>query len=570
MLNFDDIVDNLLEEALDPDNWWVKVIEAFNKSNEKKILPVNDYPTDTDLLKSIKSVISSTPSLNYRSYNKEYIPLLDLWDQITKTTIPGISINRNDVKQFIDSVQAAIVGGKAVNIAKIVTDWESRKDLSVNTYAVKPDGRIAAAETKRRNDVSKVSDTAFTTIEQLCILPALQQVIKRRTSAIQTALALKAPTQPFNVLINNIFNEPEKFASGQRPITSDFAELVDGNIHIRDIILLAIYSRELFEELYNYWTNISNSNPVENEIDSQNTTLTPTADSTAQNTEPSRPPVEGDTIDVETDRGLAKFIFKGGKWYSPSGKKVANQDKINNAWNSNVPIKENYELMSYLLTELGIQNIASDIANQVKAVYNTTKQQWIKDQTPESKKAFFDFINKGIISVQEKVNTAPAQPVQQTGTTTTPQQVNASFKLDDYVYDLLDERKKIYTLHSKNSARAKSPNSSGEFKGGSYITSYRPPSKKMRYGNLKNAAPAPAPEPTQTAIPKPPIYILRVIDGITETKEAIDIKTKLINLFKEICTYQKPIDGVLKRIDNVGAAAGSLAAIGGVKSGFSM
>jgi len=124
----------------------------------------------------------------------------------------------------------------------------NRKDLNYTRYTA-IDPIISKAERVRDKQVDDLGDVALTTIENLCILPATQEIVNRRTSAVARVAALKNPSTPFGGLLYDIFDNTSAYISGQKSISNDWEKIVDGDLYISEIIKIAIYARLFYESV---------------------------------------------------------------------------------------------------------------------------------------------------------------------------------------------------------------------------------------------------------------------------------------------------------------------------------
>lgn len=254
MFNFQDIVYSLLTEDSNPGqpgHWWTNVIKVYN-TNNRDLPPLDSGYPSGDLEKNLSEMVKSGGNLSY-NYNKAYVPLVDLIRKLYKTgtssTIPALKTASSNIKEFIDKIEA---NKEDKNIQDDLAKWYAKvknKDFEDYAQSAFLSNEVQEAERKRTEQINALGQIAFNTIENLTIVDAVQEIVKRRTDAVRRLTALKSISKPFGNLIHDIFNFTSQYITGQNPITSDFAEIVDGNLYIGKILMIAVLSRQLFDDL---------------------------------------------------------------------------------------------------------------------------------------------------------------------------------------------------------------------------------------------------------------------------------------------------------------------------------
>jgi len=479
MFNFDNIVNNLLIEAegIVP-SWYKEVIAAYNNKNQSIQLSTGLPKPGEPLFKALNVGISSNPAPSPNEYDVKLAPLVDLFRRIRSTDTKGI--NASDVITFINAVESYInTGANKSECLKVITEWKN-SDLDYSIYSP-VNKSIIASEAKRTADTNKLASTAYTTIENLCILPAVQDIVKKRTDIVKRVLALKNPSQPFTTLLYNIFNKTAQYASGNLPITSDFAELVEGNLHIRDIILIAIYARELYDALIHPTTESGTpqpgpgtppqlpGRPNQPQLPGGNTPELPEGDKYPLALRPDgtlelRPDAQIVTVGKDWDLIITKdlnflavfpdltlAVIKSGvppqMWrkidqtlvqveqfplavrYDGALLRVEHGVTPDN-WEVLIPglsnlkpsLPECYNIFNNifgdLITEANVVDISKEIAAAVKRAVDVSKFSWIKDTAVDQ--GFIDFVTKGILPTKAD-NPEPGAPIPPSSTALSPE-----------------------------------------------------------------------------------------------------------------------------------------------------
>jgi|GEM_PF-6990189 len=108
------------------------------------------------------------------------------------------------------------------------------------------DSGVSYAWGKLLQGHDKIAAVALQTYNKLSVLETVKQIVKKRTSITDRISSLKSLTQPFTNLITDIFKTPEPYSSGQKKVTSDFANIVD-SLYVTDLISVALAAKELFK-----------------------------------------------------------------------------------------------------------------------------------------------------------------------------------------------------------------------------------------------------------------------------------------------------------------------------------
>jgi len=477
MFNFEKIVGNLLGEAAPPPtpaptptpapakspDWWNRVIKVFNTANSGTgiSIPENSLPSG-DLATSLNSALGSSSNISPSSYTASYIPIMDLFRSILKANTKIFGGATGNCNVFINKIATLYTTDPGSNIVKTIESWLKRKDLSVQSYGsggtfLSKD--VEAAEIKRKKDVDVAGDVAITTIQGYCILPAVQTIVNRRTTVVARAAALKGLSNPFANVLYNIFNKTYLYVSGQAPISNDWGKVVDGNLYVKTIIMIAIYARLFYESLKCYREDIEQGGEV---TEPPQAGPSPKPFSPA---DPSQTPGKGYIyiIDngklpdnwkelVEADAknntntfrkitGTNYYQYTGDEWrrFEMTSKKTgvnASKASLNAAYKDSkliyvgkydvtlskkgamgtypgAPVTANesfYQLIDSLLCEVEAANNTSkeEIQNAITKELDTHKYNFIKS-LPEDK-YFMEFVEKGTI-VQFNCDTQDGKPI---------------------------------------------------------------------------------------------------------------------------------------------------------------
>ena len=255
MFDFEETVKKLLGEASGTviPLWWKDIIKAYNDANPYSQVKGDTLPsTQPQLSKALNSALASASNIAQNTYSAAYVPLMDLVRSLYKSFLTTISITINNCDTFVSQLDRLINDPKTgTNIKAEIEAWKKR-NLDHDLYGTDAgflDKTVQDAEIKRKKDLDVAGDVAVTTIQGYCILPAVQTIVNRRTSVIARAAALKGLNNPFATVLYNIFNKTYMYVSGQAPISDDWGKIVDGNLYIKTVIMIAIYTRLLYESL---------------------------------------------------------------------------------------------------------------------------------------------------------------------------------------------------------------------------------------------------------------------------------------------------------------------------------
>jgi len=463
MFDLEGFVYNILGEVAPapasgtPPNWWSNVAKAFNAANSGTgtTIPDNAFPSG-DLSTSLNIALGSSSNISPSSYTPSYIPIMDLFRSILKanSTTNVLAGSTGNCNNFIQKIGTIYTTDPGSNIVKTIEAWLKRKDLNVSSYGSYLDKDIERAEIKRRKDTDAAGNVAITTIQGFCILPAVQTIINRRTTVVARAAALKGLNNPFANVLYNIFNKTYLYVSGQAPISDDWGKVVDGNLYVKTIIMIAIYARLLYESLKCYSEDIKVIPPQEGpspELFSSTTPDQPPGKGYIYIIDNGKLPdnwkelVEADaknsTNTFRKATGTNYYQYTGDEWrrFEMASKKTgvnASKASLNTAYKDSkliyvgkydvtlskkgamgtypgAPVTTNegfYQLINDLLCEVEAANNTSkiEIENAITRELDTHKYNFIKS-LPEDKD-FMNFVEKGIL-VQFNCNTQDGKPV---------------------------------------------------------------------------------------------------------------------------------------------------------------
>lgn len=247
MFNFNEIVDTLLlEEPAVPattgtpatvtntsKQWINDLIKKYNELYSSK----GDTAKAEDLVKLWplvkKGYITDSEIV---SIGIERAKLLDVLRQIFNSS-PFKTKKPSTYEELInvdDNVATSIVD-KIKNI-KSASEWSIL------------DGDVSRAYNTAVQGADRAGAVALETYNQLTIFNTVQEMVKRRTNVYDRISALKSPTAPFKALLSDIFKTPEQYLSGQKKITSDWSNIVDG-VYVTTICNIALNTKNLFQSL---------------------------------------------------------------------------------------------------------------------------------------------------------------------------------------------------------------------------------------------------------------------------------------------------------------------------------
>lgn len=138
------------------------------------------------------------------------------------------------IKSFTDEAE------KGKDIASEIEKYQSSQQW------VPIDSGVSYAWGKLLQGHDKMAAVALQTYNKLSVLETVKQIVKKRTSITDRISSLKSLTQPFTNLITDVFKTPEPYSSGQKKVTSDFANIVD-SLYVTDLISVALAAKELFK-----------------------------------------------------------------------------------------------------------------------------------------------------------------------------------------------------------------------------------------------------------------------------------------------------------------------------------
>jgi hypothetical protein len=184
-------------------------------------------------------------------------------DDIIKTSLTGY-ITEDAVRRVISGVRILDVLRRLFNNKQVKgriddTQYASTPEFAeagkklasqINTYTKSSQWTILDPEVnkqyeKAKGALDKQAAIALNTYNNLSILEATIQIVKRRTDIFSRVLNLKSPTQPFVGVITDIFKTPEQYLSGQKAVSTDFSEMVD-KLYVSDIVNIAIAAKDFY------------------------------------------------------------------------------------------------------------------------------------------------------------------------------------------------------------------------------------------------------------------------------------------------------------------------------------
>ena len=238
MFDFKDIVTDILleEESVLP----AKAPDWINKILKKHTdLGFADIKYNDPLFQKIAQVVFR-PNQN-RIADKEVESVYDgvrILDALERFKKQSSNPKQNDftvgIKSFTDEAE------KGNNIASEIEKYQSSQQW------VPIDSFVSYAWGKLLQGHDKIAAVALQTYNKLSVLETVKQIVKKRTSITDRISSLKSLTQPFTNLITDIFKTPEPYSSGQKKVTSDFANIVD-SLYVTDLISVALAAKELFK-----------------------------------------------------------------------------------------------------------------------------------------------------------------------------------------------------------------------------------------------------------------------------------------------------------------------------------
>lgn len=280
MLNFNNVVTNILTEAIATPKWYKDVIDNFVQATNIQV-DSSVPPTDNDLRKTLQIAIKGeTGNVSPQQIAISCLALFDLFVQLTATQW-GANWKKGGtltLENFIGSVDV-----NDPEIKAILDNWTDLTSLQWNDY--KPQTRNGS-EVKRKaeKEIDTLGAAALTTYNNLSIIETVVQIVKKRTNFFDRISNLKSLSQPFINLIRDIFKFPEQYSSGQKKVSSDYFNIVD-NLYVTELFKIALYAKDFFQ------SEIASKKMQLSQPNSQNQTTPPTP--TPTNPPPGAPPVPG-------------------------------------------------------------------------------------------------------------------------------------------------------------------------------------------------------------------------------------------------------------------------------------
>jgi hypothetical protein len=548
MFNLDDIIGNVIQEAnaasvpgsiptsttsTAPSSkiggWWKNVVKSYNQANPGQVLPTNTDKPVGEVASSIASILNSSPSITPEAYKLAYLPIVDLCKSLFTIVNTTLGISKTDIDNFTRVVQSEYEKPNSA-IANKINEWLKRGDLDYTKYTP-ADPIISRAERVREKQIDDLGDVALSTLDGLCILPATQEVINRRTSAVERVIAFKGPKAPFGNLLYDIFNDTSAYVAGLKPISNDFEKIVHGGLYISEIIKTAVYARLFYESI--------KCRPLPPPPSGGGGTPTPPGG-------PGTPTPPG-----KPGGGKGRGKGGGGKKSTLTQAGIGQQGVIIQGNNNRVTQQQ---IIQALVVAVGPdgelkQYSGPDITPKIEA-FIKNRPKVIPEKPPTSTTletssltlnddSSFSILIESILNEVAGIPSIPGAGILAYIKDIPANVINylKQIRKDNEFMDFV--KRGIAFLHDCE-------------KDGSplIIDMYGKPEYVM-----------------DLTTGKPAIFNLKLINTMSAKNQSAK---DLMNVFARIAQYQREGSGALERTANVGAAAGSLAAIGGVKSGFSM
>jgi len=241
MFNFNELVNNFLVElgpapvptpaATSNPEWFKNIVTVYNKLYKSKGDEVKEDDLDKLWPLITKGYITDGEIINI---GIERAKILDVLKQVYNTFT-------STKPKSIEDLKTADVT-KITNIINKLNTYKLPDDWGIG------DGNVLRAYNIAKSGADKASAVALETFNQLTIFNTVQEIVKRRTNAFDRISVLKSPTTPFKSLLQDIFNTPEQYLSGQKKITSDWNDIVDG-LYVTTICNIALNTKDLFVSL---------------------------------------------------------------------------------------------------------------------------------------------------------------------------------------------------------------------------------------------------------------------------------------------------------------------------------
>ena len=315
MYNFNELVDSLLLE------------NPAATTAPATTAPATTAPATTaPAAATVTTTTSNTQWINelIKKYNELYSSkgdivkeedLAKLWplvvkDYITDDEIISIGIERAKILDILKEIYNSFTGKKPNDFVDLVNNADAKKttDIVNRLKAVKTpedwsmkNGDVIRAYNIARSGADRASAVALETFNQSTIFNTVQEIVKRRTNAFDAISVLKSPTTPFKSLLQDIFKVPEQYLSGQKKITSDWSNIVDG-LYVTTICNIALATKDLYRSLIK---------PPEEVPEPQ---VAPDGKLIIKT---KKTPIDGDVVVVNKGKPNQKeYMYEKGKWVS--------------------------------------------------------------------------------------------------------------------------------------------------------------------------------------------------------------------------------------------------------------
>lgn len=244
MFDFNEIVNTLLLEA-DPVT-----------GPDKEATPEEKNTASDTIKKSpwFQKIIAKHAELKYGQIDDK---LQDSIIQVALTQYP----TDTDILRIFGGIRVydtlvQILNTRKSGTAKVAyinePDFAKNGDLIANKIASLQPGKWGVTDPENvkryervKGSIDKQAAIALNTYNNLSIFDATQQIVKRRTDLLSRIANLKNPSQPFAKVITDIFQSPEQYLSGQKAVSTDFSDLVDG-LYVKDIINIAVAAKDFY------------------------------------------------------------------------------------------------------------------------------------------------------------------------------------------------------------------------------------------------------------------------------------------------------------------------------------
>lgn len=239
MYNFDKFVNSVLTEqepvpaadtTISNPQWVKNIVNKYNELYSSK----GDSVREEDVAKLWPLVVKGYITDNeIISIGIERAKILDILKQIY-ATFSNKPKSFDELKKADEKTISSIID--KIKATKTPEAWNIE------------DGNVIRAYNIARAGADRASAVALETFNQSTIFNTIQEMVKRRTNAFDAISHLKSPTTPFKSLLQDIFKTPEQYLSGQKKITSDWNNIIDG-LYVTAICNIALNTKDLFQSL---------------------------------------------------------------------------------------------------------------------------------------------------------------------------------------------------------------------------------------------------------------------------------------------------------------------------------